>query len=181
MSKTYQVVGVGNAIVDVISRVREEFLTEHAVERGIMQLVGRDRAVELYSSMGVAREVSGGSAANTIAGLAALGVRTAYVGKVKDDQLGAIFAHDLEGPVNLTAPAPVTSKTFARTLGRVLKRPAFLPAPAFALKLALGEAADEMLLAGQRVLPTRLEASGYRFRQPDLEEALRLQVGRMRD
>ncbi|MCB1351108.1 MAG: adenosine kinase [Rhodobacteraceae bacterium] len=108
MSKTYQVVGVGNAIVDVISRVREEFLTEHAVERGIMQLVGRDRAVELYSSMGVAREVSGGSAANTIAGLAALGVRTAYVGKVKDDQLGAIFAHDLraQGAGFDTPPAP---------------------------------------------------------------------------
>ena len=108
MSKTYQVVGVGNAIVDVISRVREEFLTEHAVERGIMQLVGRDRAVELYSSMGVAREVSGGSAANTIAGLAALGVRTAYVGKVKDDQLGAIFAHDLraQGAIYETPLAP---------------------------------------------------------------------------
>lgn len=101
-----------------------------------------------------------------------------------DDVVGAIhralFDDALEGPVNLTAPEPVTSRAFARTLGKVLGRPAFLPAPAFALKLALGEAADEMLLAGQRVLPQRLEAAGYAFRHPDLEGALRMQLGRMK-
>lgn len=93
--KRYQVVGIGNALVDVISHIEDEFLAANGVERGIMQLIDRDRAVELYGHMGRAREVSGGSAANTIAGIAALGGRTAYVGKVKDDQLGAIFAHDL--------------------------------------------------------------------------------------
>ena len=88
MTKAYQVVGIGNALVDVIAHIEDGFLAEHGVERGIMQLIDRDRAVELYGHMGPGREVSGGSAANTIAGLAALGARTAYVGKVKDDQLG---------------------------------------------------------------------------------------------
>ncbi|MFQ8430227.1 adenosine kinase [Amaricoccus sp. W119] len=95
MNKAYQVVGIGNAIVDVISTVEDDFLAANNVEKGIMTLIDTDRAVELYGRMGPAREVSGGSAANTIAGLAALGARTSYVGKVKDDQLGAIFAHDL--------------------------------------------------------------------------------------
>jgi sugar/nucleoside kinase (ribokinase family) len=95
VTKDYQVVGIGNALVDVIAHIEDGFLAEHGVERGIMQLIDRDRAVELYGHMGPAREISGGSAANTVAGLAALGARTAYVGKVKDDQLGEIFAHDL--------------------------------------------------------------------------------------
>ncbi|MEM8570442.1 MAG: adenosine kinase [Pseudomonadota bacterium] len=108
MTKAYQVVGVGNAIVDVISQIEDSFLTRYDVEKGIMQLIDQPRAVELYSHMGVSRQVSGGSAANTIAGLAALGNRTAYVGKVKDDQLGEIFAHDLraQGAVFETPLAP---------------------------------------------------------------------------
>jgi sugar/nucleoside kinase (ribokinase family) len=106
--KPFQVVGVGNAMVDVITTVEDAFLAEMGVERGIMQLIDTARAVELYAAMGVSREVSGGSAANTIAGLAALGARTAYVGKVKDDQLGAIFAHDLraQGAIYATPLAP---------------------------------------------------------------------------
>jgi sugar/nucleoside kinase (ribokinase family) len=96
VTKAYQVVGIGNALVDVISHVEDGFLAANGVEKGIMQLIDTARAVELYGRMGPAREVSGGSAANTVAGLAALGTRTAYVGKVRDDQLGAIFAHDLQ-------------------------------------------------------------------------------------
>ncbi|WP_290749997.1 adenosine kinase [Amaricoccus sp.] len=108
MTKPLQVVGVGNALVDVIASIEEAFLDRMGVERGIMQLIGTARAIELYAAMGAAREVSGGSAANTVAGLAALGSRTAYVGKVKDDQLGAIFAHDLRamGAVYETPLAP---------------------------------------------------------------------------
>jgi sugar/nucleoside kinase (ribokinase family) len=108
VTKPLQVVGIGNALVDVIAPVADGFLAENGVEKGIMTLIGTARAVELYSRMGPAREVSGGSAANTIAGLAALGARTAYVGKVKDDQLGAIFAHDLraQGAAYDTPPAP---------------------------------------------------------------------------
>jgi sugar/nucleoside kinase (ribokinase family) len=108
VTKRYQVVGIGNALVDVLAHVDDGFLGANGVARGIMQLIDRNRALELYGHMGPAREISGGSAANTIAGLAALGARTAYVGKVKDDQLGAIFAHDLraQGAGYATPPAP---------------------------------------------------------------------------
>ena len=99
-----------------------------------------------------------------------------------DDLLGAIhhamMTDTLAGPVNATAPHPVTSRTFATTLGRVLGRPALLPVPATALRLAFGEMADVALLAGARVLPARLQESGYGFRYPDLEAALRFLLGR---
>ena len=93
--KRYDVVGVGNALVDVLSHCDDAFLDANNVEKGIMTLIDTDRAKELYGAMGPAQEVSGGSAANTIAGIAMLGGRTAYVGKVRDDQLGQIFAHDI--------------------------------------------------------------------------------------
>ncbi|MEM9009799.1 MAG: adenosine kinase [Pseudomonadota bacterium] len=105
MSKPYQVVGIGNAIVDVLAQVDEPFLAATRVERGIMTLIDTARATELYAAMPPGQEISGGSGANTIAGFAALGGRTAYVGKVKDDQLGAIFAHDLKA---LGADYPVS-------------------------------------------------------------------------
>ena len=95
MSERYDVVGIGNALVDVLARVEDEFLAENGVEKGIMTLIDTARAAELYGRMGPATQISGGSGANTIAGLAMLGSRAAYAGKVKDDQLGAIFAHDL--------------------------------------------------------------------------------------
>lgn len=106
--KTYDVVGVGNAMVDVLGRVPDAFLERAGIEKGIMQLIDAERGIELYGMMGPAREISGGSAANTIAGLGMLGDRTAYVGKVKDDQLGAIFAHDIRalGVDFLTPMAP---------------------------------------------------------------------------
>ena len=108
MTKKFQVVGIGNAMVDVLAHSDDAFLAANGIEKGIMQLTDRDRGVELYSRIGPAQEISGGSAANTIAGIAHLGGRTAYVGKVKDDQLGAIFAHDLraQGAVYETALAP---------------------------------------------------------------------------
>jgi sugar/nucleoside kinase (ribokinase family) len=108
VTKRYQVVGIGNAIVDVLSHAEDGFLADHGIEKGIMQLIDRHRAVHLYGQTGPSVEVSGGSAANTIAGIAALGGRSAYVGKVKDDQLGAIFAHDLraQGADYATPMAP---------------------------------------------------------------------------
>ncbi|SEA67565.1 adenosine kinase [Rubrimonas cliftonensis] len=93
--KSFHVTGIGNAIVDVLARVEDGFLTENGVEKGIMQLIDAGRALTLYDRMGPATEVSGGSAANTIAGLGMLGARASYVGKVRDDQLGRIFAHDI--------------------------------------------------------------------------------------
>lgn len=109
MAKPLHVVGIGNALVDVLAPASEDFLGAMGVERGVMTLIDTIRARELYAAMGPTREVSGGSAANTIAGLASLGARTAYVGKVKDDQLGAIFAHDLrsQGAGYATPLAPV--------------------------------------------------------------------------
>jgi len=106
--KRFQVVGIGNAMVDILAHAQESFLAENDITKGIMQLIDMDRAVMLYDRIGPAREVSGGSAANTIAGIAHLGGRTAYVGKVRNDQLGAIFAHDLraQGAVYETAMAP---------------------------------------------------------------------------
>jgi len=99
-----------------------------------------------------------------------------------DDAIGAIrhalTADVLRGPVNAVAPTPVTNAEFTRTLGRVLGRPTVLPMPAFAARLALGEMADELLLGSLRVVPARLQASGYRFRQPTLEGALRATLGR---
>jgi len=99
-----------------------------------------------------------------------------------DDVLGSVLhalrTPDLQGPVNAVAPAPVTNAEFTRVLGRVLGRPTLLPLPAGAARLAFGEMADEMLLASTRVAPTRLHASGFTFRDPQLADALRHTLGR---
>ena len=98
-----------------------------------------------------------------------------------DDVIGAIrhalTTDALRGPVNTVAPAPVTNADFTRTLGRVLGRPTLIPLPAFAARLALGEMADELALVSQRVMPARLLASGFAFRRPTLEDALRAALG----
>jgi hypothetical protein len=112
-----------------------------------------------------------------------LGAGTQYMSWIGiDDVLGAIhhiiMTESLTGPVNLTAPEPVTSARFAAALGEVLERPALLPVPAAALRLAFGEMADELLLASARVIPDRLRATGYPFRHPALTQALRHVLGR---
>jgi len=84
-----------------------------------------------------------------------------------------LAADSVVGPVNLVAPNAPTNREFTRTLGKVLGRPTLFTVPAFAIRWALGEMADEMLLASIRARPARLTASGYRFRYPDLEAALR--------
>jgi fructokinase len=114
-AKRYDVVGVGNAIVDVIAQVDDTFIAKHELNRGAMTLVDAERAVELYDQMPPGIETSGGSAANTIAGAASLGSRVAYVGKVRDDQLGAVFRHDLRAAgvgydVPLAASGPPTAR-----------------------------------------------------------------------
>lgn len=95
MNKSYKVVGIGNAIVDVLAKCSDEFLSAKGIEKGIMQLIDTSRANEIYTSMNAGVEISGGSAANTIAGIASVGIKTAFIGKVKDDQLGRIFAHNI--------------------------------------------------------------------------------------
>lgn len=91
----FQVVGIGNALVDVIAHAGHEFLDDHHLVKGSMTLVETERAVELYRALGSAVEMSGGSAANTMCGLASFGGRAAYLGKVCDDDLGRVFGHDL--------------------------------------------------------------------------------------
>ena len=95
MTPTYDVVAIGNAIVDVIASADDDFIDAEGLSRGSMQLIDAGRATQLYERMGPGREVSGGSAGNTIAGMAALGRTCAFIGQVADDQLGEVFAHDL--------------------------------------------------------------------------------------
>ncbi len=95
MSKSYQVVGIGNAIVDIIAQTRDEDLAEKGIEKGIMQLVERDRAEALYNGMLERRQIAGGSVANTLAGLGEMGLSCAFIGRVCDDELGQFYAADM--------------------------------------------------------------------------------------
>ena len=91
----FDVTAIGNAIVDVIAQAEDSLLAEHGLAKGAMNLIDADMAEKLYGIMGPGHEASGGSAGNTIAGIAALGGKTAYIGKVADDQLGQVFTHDI--------------------------------------------------------------------------------------
>jgi sugar/nucleoside kinase (ribokinase family) len=103
----YDVLGIGNAIFDVLVKTDESFLSRHGMAKGGMALIDEARAAAIYRDMGPATEMSGGSAANTIVGVASLGARAAYVGKVKDDQIGRMYAHDIRsaGVAFQTGPA----------------------------------------------------------------------------
>src|SRR5215813_12903848 len=104
----FDVLGIGNAIVDVIARADDNFLVRHAMRKGTMSLIVEEQAERIYGSMGPAVEMSGGSAANTIVGVASFGARAAFVGKVRDDTLGRVFLHDIRaaGVAFDTPPAP---------------------------------------------------------------------------
>jgi sugar/nucleoside kinase (ribokinase family) len=91
----YDVLGIGNAIFDVLVQTDEQFLSLHGMTKGGMALIDEARAASIYRDMGPATEMSGGSAANTIVGIANLGARAAYVGKVRDDQIGRLYTHDI--------------------------------------------------------------------------------------
>ena len=94
-SQSPDIIAIGDAIVDVIATCDDDFLIRHDLPKGQMQLLDTVAADALYAAMGSARETSGGSAANTMAGVAAMGGRAAFIGQIADDQLGAIFAHDM--------------------------------------------------------------------------------------
>src|SRR5258705_9543806 len=113
----YDVLGIGNAIVDVIARADDDFLARQNMQKGGMALIDEGRADAIYDAMGPAVEVSGGSAANTIVGVAGFGARAAFVGKIKDDELGRAFAHDIRaaGVAFNTPPAadgPSTARCY---------------------------------------------------------------------
>lgn len=113
----FDVLGIGNAIVDVVGQADDALVAELGLERGAMTLIDEARSELLYARMGPAREVSGGSAGNTIAALAALGGRAAYIGRVKDDQLGRIFAHDIRAAgVHFAAEPAIDGPATARCL-----------------------------------------------------------------
>jgi sugar/nucleoside kinase (ribokinase family) len=113
----YDVVAIGNAIVDVIARTDDAFIVAEGLTKGSMRLIDTEEATRLYAHMGPAVEISGGSAANTLAGMAALGRPCAFIGQVADDQLGAVFTHDLRATgVTFTTPLAADGPPTARCL-----------------------------------------------------------------
>ena len=157
MTKTtprYDVVAIGNAIVDVMAPAHDDDIARLDLAKGGMTLVDEPRAHDLYAAMGPAREISGGSAANTLAGMAALGSPCAFIGQVADDQLGEVFAHDIRAagiafatPVRSGQPTTARCLIFVtpdgqRTMNTFLGASQFLPA----------EALDESVIADAKVL-----------------------------
>jgi sugar/nucleoside kinase (ribokinase family) len=150
----YDVIAIGNAIVDVMAPCDNELIDELAMVKGGMTLVDNARADELYDAMGPAREISGGSAANTLAGLAALGAQCAFIGQVADDQLGAVFRHDIRAAgIDFDTPArpgePSTGRCLIfvtpdaqRTMNTFLGASQFLPPAAL----------DDRLIASGAIL-----------------------------
>jgi len=148
------VIAIGNAIVDVMAPAEEAAIARLGLNKGGMTLVDTARAQELYDAMGPAKEISGGSAANTLAGLAALGAKCAFIGQVADDQLGEVFAHDIRaGGIHFATPAragdPPTARCLIfvtpdgeRTMNTFLGASQFLPPAAL----------DERLIASAAIL-----------------------------
>ena len=120
MEPVLDVVGVGNAIVDVIASVDESFIGDHDLVKGAMTLVSAERSAELYDAMPPGIAASGGSAANTMAGVASFGGRAAFIGKVRDDQLGEVFIHDIRATgVSFDVPPAPDGPATARCLVQV--------------------------------------------------------------
>lgn len=165
----FDVVGIGNALVDVLTHEDDAFIAAHGLVKGAMTLIDTARAEALYAVMGVGVEVSGGSAANTVSGIASLGGKAAYIGRVHDDELGAVFAHDMRasGVAFRAAPAgggPPTGRCLIvvtpdaqRTMNTYLG----------SSELFGPEHVDSELIASAQV--TFLE--GYLFDQPEAKEA----------
>jgi sugar/nucleoside kinase (ribokinase family) len=170
-SERFDVLGIGNAIVDVLAHADDAFLASQGLAKGAMTLIDADEAERLYSVMGAGVECSGGSCANTVAGLAALGARTAYVGKVRDDQLGAIFAHDIRAlGVSFATPPATGGASTARCLIMVTPDAQRTMSTYLGACLELGpEDVDAAQVAAARV--TYLE--GYLWDPPRAKEAIR--------
>ncbi len=113
----FDVLGIGNALVDVLAHSTDDFLSQNGINKGAMNLIDAARATDLYGKMEPAVEISGGSAANTMVGVAELGGRAAYIGKVKADQLGEVFAHDIRAA---GVGFDVTAATEGEPTGRCL-------------------------------------------------------------
>jgi sugar/nucleoside kinase (ribokinase family) len=171
MSATIDVVGIGNAIVDVIAHADERFLAEESLSKGAMTLIDAERADALYRRMGPAIESSGGSAGNTMAGIASLGGRGGYIGKVRDDLLGEVYRHDITAiGVRFDTPAAALGPGTARCLIMVTPDGQRTMATYLGACVELGpEDIDRGLIESAQV--TYLE--GYLFDPPRAQEAFR--------
>ena len=171
---TYEVVGIGNAIVDVLSCVGEAFLEKNNLAKGTMQLVDEAQSAVLYKQLGTTTECSGGSVANTLAGMASLGAKTAFIGKVANDQMGNIFTHDLrsvavhfttapaeDGPATascLVCVTPDAQRTMATFIGACSR-------------VAMRDIDDALIAAAQL-----LYIEGYLWDVPEAKAAIRTAI-----
>jgi sugar/nucleoside kinase (ribokinase family) len=119
----YDIVGIGNAVVDVIAHADDSFLDQMGIEKGIMQLVERDRAEELYAAMTDRLQTPGGSVANTIAGAGALGLKTAFIGRVRDDALGKFYASSMEDEGGAFVNPPVADSKLPTSRSMIFVSP----------------------------------------------------------
>jgi sugar/nucleoside kinase (ribokinase family) len=166
------VVGIGNALVDVLTQATDDFVREHGLTKGAMHLIDEARARELYRAMGPAIEMSGGSAANTIVGVASLGGHAHYVGKVRDDQLGEVFRHDLQATgVGYDIPPAASGPATGRCLILVTPDAQRTLNTFLGASVHLGpEDVDVKLIARARIL----YLEGYLFDPPRAQEAFRV-------
>lgn len=178
----------GDELLDESSAAGDDFAGEVAREWEAATAPARDAGIRtVLLRTGIVLNPGGGALAKMLppfrAGVGGrLGSGTQWMSWIsREDWIGAVYfalMHDaLQGPLNLTAPEPVTAATFASTLGRVLNRLALLPVPAFALTALFGEMARGTILASQRALPRALETAGFRFAHPTLSSALRFELG----
>lgn len=169
-SAAFDVLGIGNAIVDVISRADDAFLSKHDLANGSMMLIDEARAEKLYAAMGPGIEVSGGSCGNTMAGVASFGGKGAYIGKVRDDQLGQVFGHDLRAIGVSFETRPATSgPSTARCLISVTPDAQRTMSTYLGACTGLGPAdIDEALVASAEV--TYVE--GYLWDAPEAKKAV---------
>lgn len=166
------VTGVGNAIVDVLANANDDFLDAQGIAKGAMTLIDEARAEALYAAMGPGHEISGGSAANTIAGVASFGGRAGFIGKLRDDQLGQVFRHDLTSlGVQFPTPPATGGPATARCLINVT------PDAQRSMCTYLGAAA---LLGPDEIDRALIEKSaivyfeGYLFDRPEAKAAYRI-------
>ena len=165
------VIGIGNALVDVLSHADEDQVTRQGLVKGTMHLVDEARARTLYEAMGPGIEMSGGSAANTVVGVASFGGRAHYVGKVRDDQLGEVFGHDLRATgVGYDTPRATSGPPTGRCLILVTPDAQRTMSTFLGASVRLGPAdVDRRLIARGKIL----YLEGYLFDPPEAQEAFR--------
>ncbi|MFI5374794.1 MAG: adenosine kinase [Candidatus Rokuibacteriota bacterium] len=165
------VIGIGNALVDVLSHADEDQVTRQGLVKGTMHLVDEARARALYEAMGPGVEMSGGSAANTVVGVASFGGRAHYVGKVRDDQLGEVFGHDLRATgVGYDTPRATSGPPTGRCLILVTPDAQRTMSTFLGASVRLGPAdVDRRLIARGKIL----YLEGYLFDPPEAQEAFR--------